>query len=307
MCIDDDLLGQQRHPISTFAPNSQSSPSPDPEPDPDLALNLPQDLYPSATSQRNSRTLPAACAMIRKDHMHAVLTGGVGPLPPFPYIDGPLFAVSAPLARALVSDPAPRAYLRGLARQYAGARSSVYGVSCWPTTDSIFGYWTTAVALARSTPVTLVNSPQHVQHFPWPSWKFSNASVVMHGVRSAKNERFRAHASAYGSGPFVPYERTCGGCEEMGWVTWPNSPLGAWRCCGKRVQRNGARLKACTGKACPDVPMSVLRAVMDGTGDNLMHEYHNYSSSKRQGQGRVRGKGGLRRKGLRRKKEAARS
>ena len=26
-----------------------------------------------------------------------------------------------------------------------------------PTTDSIFGYWTTAVALARSTPVTLVN------------------------------------------------------------------------------------------------------------------------------------------------------
>ena len=82
-------------------------------------LLLGQDLYPSDKSQRNSRTLPAACAMIRKDHMHAVLTGGVGPLPPFPYIDGPLFAVSAPLARALVSDPAPRAYLDGLARQYA--------------------------------------------------------------------------------------------------------------------------------------------------------------------------------------------
>jgi hypothetical protein len=28
-----------------------------------------------------------------------------------------------------------------------------------------------------------------------------------------------------------------------------------------------------------------------GTGDNLMHEYHNYSSFKRKGQGRVRGTG----------------
>ena len=130
MCIDDDLLGQQRHPISTFAPNSQSSPSPDPEPDPDLDLNLPQDLYPSATSQRNSRTLPAACAMIRKDHMHAVLTGGVGPLPPFPYIDGPLFAVSAPLARARTAVRRPRRCFaaRSLSRPSRRLRRS-WGVS----------------------------------------------------------------------------------------------------------------------------------------------------------------------------------
>ena len=80
------------------------------------------------------------------------------------------------------------------------------------------------------------------------------------------------------------------------------------------MQRNGARLKACTGKACPDVPISVLKAVMDGTGDNLMHEYHNYSGSKRQGQGRVGGKqggkakgGGSRRKGLRGRKKAVAS
>ena len=312
MCTDDDLL-RGRHSISPFAAKLQSSPptpTPAPSPSPSPSLSLPQDLYPRDASQRNSRTLPAACAIIRKDHMHAVLTGGVGPLPPFPYIDGPLFAVSAPLARTLVRDPTPHAYLARLARQYAGAAGRVYGVSCWPTTDSIFGYWTTAVALARRTPVTLVNSPQQRQHFPWPSWKFSNASVVMHGVRSAKNERFRAHASAYGSGPFVPYERACGGCEEMGWVTWPSSPLGAWRCCGERVQRNGARLRPCTGKACPNVPMSVLKAVMDGRGDNLMHtvhEYHNYSSPKRQRQGskgRVRGSGGLRsRKGLRQRKK----
>ena len=61
----------------------------------------------------------------------------------------------------------------------------------------------------------------------------------MHGVRSAKNERFRSSAARTGSGPFVPYARTCGGCEEMGWVTWPNSPLGAWRCCGMVKVQSG--------------------------------------------------------------------
>ena len=56
-------------------------------------------------------------------------------------------------------------------------------------------------------------------------------------------------------------------------------------------------LKACVGKACPDVRTSVLKAVMHGTGDALLHEYHNYSSTRQgQGQVRVRGKGGLRRK-----------
>ena len=44
----------------------------------------------------------------------------------------------------------------------------------------------------------------------------------------------------------------------------------------------------------------LCKAVMDGTGDLLIHEYQNYSNSKGQGQGqsqgRVRGKGGVRRK-----------
>ena len=165
MCTDDDLL-RGRHSISPFAAKLQSSPpTPTPAASPSPSPSPPQDLYPSDASQRNSRTLPAACAIIRKDHMHAVLTGGVGPLPPFPYIDGPLFAVSAPLARALVRDPTPHAYLARLARQYAGAAGRVYGVSCWPTTDSIFGYWTTAVALARRTPVTLVKGFRWLQGF----------------------------------------------------------------------------------------------------------------------------------------------
>ena len=95
----------------------------------------------------------------------------------------------------------------------------------------------------------------------------------MHGVRSAKNERFRQFAIMRGSGPFVPAARECGPCEEMGWVTWPGSPLGRWRCCGRRVQQHGSRLRACTGKACPDVEVAVLRAVKAGAGDGLLSEY----------------------------------
>lgn len=68
-------------------------------------------------------------------------------------------------------------------------------MSCWPTTDSIFGFWTTAVALRTETPVTLVLSPQNGQHLSWPSWKISNATVVMHGIRSYKNERFKVIAA----------------------------------------------------------------------------------------------------------------
>ena len=34
-----------------------------------------------------------------------------------------------------------------LARYAGSARQKIYGVSCWPTTDSIFGFWTTRVAL----------------------------------------------------------------------------------------------------------------------------------------------------------------
>lgn len=76
-----------------------------------------------------------------------------------------------------------------------------------------------------------------------------------------------------GGGKFVPYQRSCGPCGAMGWVTWPGSPLQNWRCCGSSVNPNGTRLKACTGKACPAVEVSVLKAVSTGPGDGLVSEY----------------------------------
>ena len=206
--------------------------------------------------------------------MHAVLTDGVAASPPFPYIDGPLFAVSRALADALVADSIPRDYLSELGQRYdSSGPKKVFGMSCWPTTDSIFGFWTTAVALRTRRPVTLVNSPQNGQHLSWPSWKISNTTIVMHGIRSVRNERFKQYATVAGSGTFKPYERECGACGDMGWVTWPDSPLKGWRCCGNRVNANGSRLKACTGKACPNVAVSVLRAVHTGPGDGLVSEY----------------------------------
>ena len=118
----------------------------------------------------------------------------------------------------------------------------------------------------------------------------------MHGIRSVENQNFLSHARLASRGafepyvrtcgrcgdmgwvtwpgsPLQPYVRTCGRCGDMGWVTWPGSPLHAWRCCGASVDQNGARLKACTGKACPNVPLSVLRAVYYGPGDGLISEY----------------------------------
>jgi hypothetical protein len=122
-------------------------------------------LYPNDPAERTSEKLPAACAIIRHDHIRAVLTDGVAASPPFPYIDGPLFAVSRALAMALATDPIPRTYLDALRRRYDRAGpQTIYGMSCWPTTDSIFGYWTTAVALRTRVPVTLVNTPQNRQH-----------------------------------------------------------------------------------------------------------------------------------------------
>jgi len=231
-------------------------------------------LYPNDPAERTSEKLPAACAIIRHDHIRAVLTDGVAASPPFPYIDGPLFAVSRALATALATDPIPRTYLDALHRRYDRAGpQTIYGMSCWPTTDSIFGYWTTAVALRTRVPVTLVNTPQNRQHISWPSWRVTNHTIVMHGIRSVENQNFLSHARLASRGAFEPYVRTCGRCGDMGWVTWPGSPLHAWRCCGASVDQNGARLKACTGKACPNVPLSVLRAVYYGPGDGLISEY----------------------------------
>lgn len=87
-------------------------------------------------------------------------------VPPWPVVNGPLFAVSRSLARLLVDDPYPRTYLErlhGTARVRAalsrrnGPRKSNFG--CWPVYDTVLGLWVTQIAKARNVAVRLVNMP----------------------------------------------------------------------------------------------------------------------------------------------------
>ena len=83
--------------------------------------------------------------------------------------------------------------------------------------------------------VTMVNSPFGVQHFPWPVYSaergFTNRSIIFHGAKRPESRAWRI-AEAMGSGEFIPLERTCGRCDEMGWVTFEPSVFRTWRCCG---------------------------------------------------------------------------
>ena len=83
------------------------------------------------------------------------------------------------------------------------------------------------------TPLTLVNTPLGVQHYPWPVYSaqrgFSNKSIVFHGAKR-NTSRAWAYATSHASGPFIPLNRTCGRCREMGWVSAPARLLRAVAC-----------------------------------------------------------------------------
>lgn len=199
---------------------------------------------------RPVRAHAPACYALRADHMRAVMGGHVDAMPPFPYINGPLFAVSRSLGGLIASSPLPAAFLAGLERQ---PKTAKWGISCTPVVDSILGYWVAATALAANASVTLVNSPRGKQHLPWPSWGFGNHSIVVHGLRSSRQDAFRSNAVRNGGGDFVPTPRTCDSCRAMGWTTWPGTPLHDWRCCGVRHPGGGRRVAACVGRRCPRV------------------------------------------------------
>ena len=106
---------------------------------------------------------------------------------------------------------------------------------CWPTCDAIIGLWVTQVSQARGVSVQLVNTPFMVQHHPWAATvhgRFSNKSIVQHGLGLPELERFRAAAQRNGAGPFEPFERKCGDCKRMGWSSWQGSVHARWTCCG---------------------------------------------------------------------------
>jgi len=198
----------------------------------------------SARSTAYNASAVPACRGLPSKTLSAALRGAVDPQPPFPMVNGPLFALSAELAELVMHDPLPEAWLAGVHATEMARWSAAHGgrvphllqsFSCWPMGDSVFGLWLNLISRARHTPLTLVHTPLRKQHFPWPSWAFSNASIVMHGLKGIGNVAFRDFARRKSAGPFVPTERACGPCKQMGWSSWPgDSVVNGWRCCGPK-------------------------------------------------------------------------
>ena len=209
------------------------------------------------------------CPNLREDHVEAAQHNHIGS-PPFPMVNGPLSALSRELAATIAHHTYPPQWLAALVKtphiaqalaRPGGPRRSSF--ACWPVVDSILGYWVTAISLSQGNTVTLVNTPVMRQHHPWPSairGAFSNASIILHGLKRPGHERFRELAIKRGSGPFEPYIRECGTCKEMGWSTWPNSPLDRWRCCGSKVEPRALKA-SCRGRMCPSRVKGASRAV----------------------------------------------
>ena len=215
----------------------------------------------------NSRYPKCASLSANEKRLSAILLGRVDwSLPPFPVANGPLFAVSRALASMLSADLSskggegahsswlgPSAWATQLEATPLGQRwnaSTQRGGPkepkelgkrrCWPNSDSALGLFVVMSSLSRipHTNLTLVNSPLGIQHYPWPVYSsnrgFSNRSIIFHGMKR-NTSRAWAFAQSKASGPFIPLNRSCGGCGEMGWVSDPLSALRSWRCCGQRV------------------------------------------------------------------------
>ena len=164
-------------------------------------------------------------------------------VPPYPVVNGPLFAVSRNLGALIAQDRLPlifqellsqTARVKAAMSRPGGPRKS--NMACWPVSDATLGYWISRIASARNLTLTLVNSPFMVQHHPWPAvvhGAFSNSSIVLHGLKKERNQRkFYDLALRRGMGPFVPFRRKCGNCAALGWSSWPGSPVSQWQCCG---------------------------------------------------------------------------
>lgn len=207
------------------------------------------------------------CGRLQLSHVRAVGSHQVDSLGPFPMVNGPCFAVSTPLAAALVADRYPREWLTNLSATPT-ARVRMFGYPCWPVGDSVVGLWVTQVALRRALPLELVNSPFLHQHFPWPRWRpkagvlaFGNGSIVLHGLKGRSHNRTLSYAIQASAGPFEPFVRSCDSCGSMGWSTyanWSSSSSSAramreWTCCGRR-ETPGWLLRPCQSrskKRCP--------------------------------------------------------
>jgi len=196
------------------------------------------------------------------DSMHAA--------PPYMFTAGPLFGLSRSLARLIAADSGPAAWREEMeqtevVKWYLKRQRvpiALRQAACYPASfDAVHGWWVRGVAERRRINVTMVNTPFQIQHHPWLAFRhgaFSNASIVLHELKNPQSPGW-TFAPMRGSGPFVPYARTCGACEAMGWSTIPGNPMGRWRCCGAPVTRREL-LQACRDRAhCVALPGSGRR------------------------------------------------
>ena len=196
---------------------------------------------------RNSTTY---CDLLHPRERLMVEKNEVSSLAPMPILNGPLFALSNPLARALVEGGRnwlarfKRTHLVRWARSRKRIPFRLRDLGCWPFGDATLGLWAGELGYAGRN-VTLVDTPKFVVHHPMPTRKkgaFGRASIVLHGLKDNSTNTFWKFAKERGAGIYVPPEgRTCKDCASQGWVTWPGSPLQRWRCCGWTVTRRPRR------------------------------------------------------------------
>ena len=194
-----------------------------------------------------------------------------GPPAPYPMMSGPLFAVSRDLARLLTTGtgardstaPAasawPMQWLSALHRTERvrkalsrpdGPKRSRF--ACWPPGDAAVAIWVATASAEVRRPVTLVSTPMFVQHHPWPqhSRPLTNASIVLHGLKSGKQATVASQTAAAiraMGGAFEGTVRTCGSCLAMGWSSWPGSRINNWTCCGRTRRPDKAERRLRTG------------------------------------------------------------
>ena len=219
----------------------------------------------------------------REQALVVIAERGVDPAPPFPQANGPCFGVSRPLARLLVQDQLPEAWLDRIARTPMAQWSSANGgkvpyrlhqMACFPMGDSVVGYWISEAVRAHAVRLTLVNTPMMVQHHPWITYSrgaFGNSSIVLHPIKNANDTRLWGFAARRSAGPFQPTRRRCRSCSEMGWSTWASREASEWQCCGEEA-RPSDTLRECQKRsgAWPTGPR--FGACIRGQPTDLSHE-----------------------------------
>ena len=171
-----------------------------------------------------------------------VLRGEISTMAPTPMAMGPLFAVSRPLATMLAAPDSVawrwmRAFKQTEVIRFARKKKSIPYVlkraGCWPYGDAVFGIWVATLGQK----VTMWHAPMGTSVLPAPWDPFGNSSIVLHGLKDNLTQHHWERAKRLGSGRYVPLRRECDTCAEMGWVAWPGSPYGSWRCCGVRQSK----------------------------------------------------------------------